>query len=121
MEWVEWSEEAMQKALKEDKPVFVDFTAKWCATCLANKGVAYSDEVYEAFRKGNVVLMRADKTRPSPAIDEAMRKLNRSSVPVNALYVPGKEPAVTSELLTPDYLLDFLKENLPAEEEESEE
>ena len=104
----------MQKALKEDKPVFVDFTAKWCATCLANKGVAYSDEVYDAFRKGNVVLMRADKTRPSPAIDEAMRKLNRSSVPVNALYLPGGEPVVTRELLTADYLLDFLLQNLPS-------
>ena len=114
MEWVEWSEEAMQKALKEDKPVFVDFTAKWCATCLANKGVAYSDEVYDAFRKGNVVLMRADKTRPSPSIDEAMRKLNRSSVPVNALYLPGGEPVVTRELLTADYLLDFLLQNLPS-------
>lgn len=114
MEWVEWSEESMQKALKEDKPVFVDFTAKWCATCLANKGVAYSDAVYDAFRKGNVVLMRADKTRPSPAIDEAMRKLNRSSVPVNALYLPGGEPVVTRELLTADYLLDFLLQNLPS-------
>jgi hypothetical protein len=49
-----------------------------------------------------------------------MRKLNRSSVPVNALYVPGKEPVVTSELLTPDYMLDFLKENLPAEDSEEE-
>lgn len=122
LEWGEWSEAAMKKALDEGKPVFVDFTAKWCATCLANKGVAYSDEVYDAFRKGNVVLMRADKTRPSPAIDEAMRKLNRSSVPVNALYLPEGDPMVTRELLTADYLLDFLKQNLPsapaAEEEE---
>lgn len=112
--WESWSEAAMQKALDEGKPVFVDFTAKWCATCLANKGVAYSDEVYNLFRKGNVVLMRADKTRPSPAIDEAMRKLNRSSVPVNALYLPDAEPVVTRELLTADYMLDFLSKNLPS-------
>ncbi|MBQ3239677.1 MAG: thioredoxin family protein [Akkermansia sp.] len=111
--WVEWSDAAMQQALDEGKPVFVDFTAKWCATCLANKSVAYTDEVYEAFRKGNVVLMRADKTRPSPAIDEAMRKLNRSSVPVNALYLPDAEPAITIELLTPGYMLEFLSKNLP--------
>ena len=121
VEWVEWTPEAMKEALEEDEtPVYVDFTAKWCATCQANKKVAYTDEVYAAMNEAGVVLMRADKTSPNPDIDAAMRELNRSSVPVNALYVPGKKPVVTSELLTPDYLLDFLKENLPAEEEEEE-
>ncbi|MBR1982466.1 MAG: thioredoxin family protein [Akkermansia sp.] len=120
-EWIEWSPEAMKEALEEDEsPVFVDYTAKWCATCQMNKKVAYTDEVYAAMSEAGVVLMRADKTSPNEEIDAAMRQLNRSSVPVNALYVPGKEPVVTSELLTPDYLLDFLKENLPAAEEEEE-
>ena len=97
--------------------MFVDFTAKWCATCQANKKIAYTDEVYAAMNKAGVVLMRADKTVPDKEIDEAMRKLNRSSVPVNALYRPGKEPVVTAELLTPDYLLNFLKEHLKSAEE----
>ena len=111
----------MKEAMENDTPVYVDFTAKWCATCQANKKVAYTDDVYAAMSEAGVVLMRADKTAPNPEIDAEMRKLNRSSVPVNALYIPGKEPVVTSELLTPDYLLDFLKENLPAEEQENEE
>ncbi|MBQ5665349.1 MAG: thioredoxin family protein, partial [Akkermansia sp.] len=118
LEWVEWTPAAMQEALENDCPVYVDFTAKWCATCQANKKVAYTDEVYAAMDAANVVLMRADKTAPNEKIDAEMRKLNRSSVPVNALYVPGKAPVVTSELLTPDYMLDFLKQNLPQEEEE---
>ena len=118
LEWVEWSPAAMQEALENDCPVYVDFTAKWCATCQANKKVAYTDEVYAAMDAANVVLMRADKTAPNEKIDAEMRKLNRSSVPVNALYVPGKEPVVTSELLTPDYMLDFLNQNLPKEEDE---
>lgn len=118
LEWVEWTPAAMQEALENDYPVYVDFTAKWCATCQANKKVAYTDEVYAAMDAANVVLMRADKTAPNEKIDAEMRKLNRSSVPVNALYVPGKAPVVTSELLTPDYMLDFLKQNLPQEEEE---
>ena len=118
LEWVEWSPAAMQEALENDCPVYVDFTAKWCSTCQANKKVAYTDEVYAAMDAANVVLMRADKTAPNEKIDAEMRKLNRSSVPVNALYVPGKAPVVTSELLTPDYMLDFLKQNLPKEEDE---
>ena len=109
----------MKEALEEDeRPVFVDFTAKWCATCQMNKKVAYTDEVYAAIQQGDVVLMRADKTSPNEEIDAEMRRLKRSSVPVNALYLPGKAPKVTSELLTPDYLLNFFKENLPAEDKE---
>ncbi len=110
--WNEWSPELMQQALEDGHPVYVDFTAKWCATCQANKKVAYTQEVYELMEKGNVVLMRADKTRPNPVIDEEMRRLNRSSVPVNALYLEGEEPAITRELLTAPYLIEWLGEHL---------
>ncbi len=116
IEWVTWSPAAMQEALDDGSPVFVDFTAKWCTTCLANKGIAYSEDVRRLFNQHNVVLMRADKTLPNPKIDAEMRRLERSSVPTNALYIPGKEPIVTRELLTPGYLLDFLKSNLPPAE-----
>lgn len=108
----------MQEALEDERPVYVDFTAKWCATCQMNKKVAYSDEVYALLKKGDVLLLRADKTSPNPEIDAEMRRLNRSSVPVNALYLPGKEPLVTSELLTPDYLANFLQQHLPQEKQE---
>ena len=57
--------------------------------------------------------MRADKTKPNPAIDAELRRLNRGSVPTNALYLDGRAPIVTTELLTPDYMVDFLRTNLP--------
>lgn len=110
--WEPWTPEAMAEALEDGVPVYVDFTAKWCTTCQANKKLGYSDEVYALMSKYDVVLLRADKTKPNPAIDAELRRLHRSAVPTNALYLPGKEPAVTSELLTPGYLLDFLKEHL---------
>lgn len=124
--WNNWSPELMQKALEDGHAVYVDFTARWCATCQANKKVAYTPEVCALFETEEVVLMRADKTRPSPLIDEEMRRLNRSSVPVNALYLPEEEPIVTAELLTPDYMVNFLTEHLSldmgdaAEEEDTE-
>ncbi len=119
--WNAWSRELMDEALEAGHPVFVDFTAHWCMTCQANKQIAYSDAVYARMAASGVVLMRADKTRPSPAIDEELRRLGRSSVPTNALYLPGQEPAVTRELLTADYLLGFLEEKLAGFEPEADE
>ena len=43
--WNAWPPELMQAALKDGHPVFVDFTAKWCATSQANKAIAVTEAV----------------------------------------------------------------------------
>ncbi len=115
--WNHWTPELMAKALADGHPVYVDFTANWCVTCQANKGVAYSKEVCELLTEEGVVMMKADKTRPNADIDAEMRRLKRSSVPVNALYQPDEEPAVTRELLTAAYLLEWLYGQLGYEDD----
>lgn len=120
--WNVWSEEKMKRALEEElQPVFVDFTARWCATCQANKKIAYTPAVYEEMARAGVILMRADKTRPDAAIEAELRRLGRSSVPVNALYLPDGDVFVTKEILTPGYLLEFLREHLSEGDEAGEE
>lgn len=124
-EWQNWTPTAMQEALQDGHPVYVDFTAKWCATCQYNKMTAYTDEVYAEFNRAGVVLMRADATEKNADIDAEMHKLGRTSVPVNVLYIPGAEPAITPELLTPGNLMEFLIPRLAnvstGEEEEAHE
>lgn len=111
--WQTWSPQLVEQALDDDRPVFVDFTAKWCATCQVNKALAYTPEIYALFDKHHVLLLRADNTRPNPEIDAELHKLHRGAVPTNVLYLPNDpEPAVTRELLTADYLLNFLREKL---------
>ena len=80
-----------------------------CATCQVNKKRAYTPEVVALMKEKGVVTLKADKTKPNPEIEAALRRLGRSAIPVNVLYAPGKEPVILPELLSPDHMLDALK------------
>jgi thiol:disulfide interchange protein len=99
--WKEWSPELVDELRAKNVPVFVDFTARWCATCQVNK-VVYKDSSLQAeFRKHKVVLLRADWTTPDVRIEDALAQLKKSAIPVNVLYIPGrKEPYI----IDPDVL-----------------
>jgi len=106
--WEPWSEQRVTALLDEGRPVYIDFTAKWCATCQANKLHAYTSEVVALMKKKGVATLKGDKTRPNPQIEAALQKFGRSAIPVNILLTPGKEPVILPELLTPGSLLEVL-------------
>lgn len=110
--WEKWSPDAIAAAQKAGKFVYVDFTARWCATCQTNKAtVFHSDEVLAEFAKKNVVLLRGDWTNKDPLITAELARWNRSAVPFNLIYAPTKkDPVVLPELLTPGKVLDALAE-----------
>jgi thiol:disulfide interchange protein DsbD len=95
----------------EGRPIYVDFTARWCATCQTNKKLVFaSDDVRAYFAKNKVATLKADWTNQDPAITAELAKWNRSAVPFNLVYLPGQpEPAVLPELLTPSIVLDAMK------------
>jgi thiol:disulfide interchange protein DsbD len=109
-DWEKWSPAAVEAALAAGRPVYVDFTARWCATCQTNKKVVFaSQEVVDTFIAKNVVRLKADWTNRDAAITEALAKWQRSAVPFNLIYWPGKkEPVILPELLTPGIVLDHL-------------
>jgi thiol:disulfide interchange protein DsbD len=106
--WEDWSQVKVDQALAEGRPVYIDFTAKWCLTCQYNKKNAYTEEVLELVKSRGILMLRADKTKPNPEIDGKLTALGRSGIPVNVLYEPGASaPVITPELLSPDILLEL--------------
>lgn len=103
--WEPWSMTRQEELLKQGKPVYIDFTAKWCATCQVNKKRAYTREVVDLMRRKGVVTLKGDKTKPNPEIDQALRIYGRAAIPVNVLLAPGKEPVILPELLSPTDLI----------------
>lgn len=87
LEWKQWTPDAIAAARQAGHVVFVDFTAKWCLTCQANKKALYATpEFASALKAVNGVAFIADYTRPSPEITAELAKHNRRGVPLNVLY-----------------------------------
>ncbi len=109
--WEKWSPETVTKLRAEGKTIYVDFTARWCATCQTNKKIVFhSDAVLRAFAAKKIVTLRADWTNKDPAITTELAKYQRSAVPFNVIWQPGKtEPVILPELLTPSIVLDAVK------------
>ena len=109
--WEKWSPEAVAKLRAEGRTIYVDFTARWCATCQTNKKLVFhSDEVLRAFAAKKIVTLRADWTNKDPAITAELAKYQRSAVPFNVIWQPGKsDPHILPELLTPGIVLDAVK------------
>ncbi len=111
--WQPWSPEALAKLRAEGRTVYVDFTARWCATCQTNKKIVFSSsEVLEYFSQNKIASLRADWTLKDPRITAELAAYNRSAVPFNVIWKPGKDtPEILPEILTPSIVLDALKKN----------
>jgi thiol:disulfide interchange protein DsbD len=105
--WQPWSQETEDRLLSEGTPVYIDFTAQWCLTCQTNKKLAYSEEVLALAKEKGIVFLKADKTKPQPAIEAKLQELGRTAIPVNVLLVPDEELEITPPLLTPGILKDL--------------
>ncbi|NKB32170.1 MAG: hypothetical protein GKR91_03650 [Pseudomonadales bacterium] len=86
------------------RPVFVNMTAAWCITCLANEQTTLgTDRVQQAMTDNDITYMKGDWTNEDPEITAVLERFNRPSVPLYVLY-PGdsnKEPVILPQILTP--------------------
>ena len=108
--WQTWSPETVAQLRGEGKTIYVDFTARWCATCQSNKALVFSSAKVLA-------ALRAARRGAAPGrLDEQGSADHRGAGVVQPQrgadgsdLRPGRDaPVVLPELLTPDLVLDAL-------------
>ena len=73
--WEKWSPEKMVEYQKLGQLVFVDFTAKWCFTCIVNeKLVLNTNEFKKLIKEKKVKALYADWTKRDPIIGGWLKK-----------------------------------------------
>ena len=92
------------------RPVFVDVTADWCITCLANeRAVLGAESVQQAFRDSGVAYMVADWTDYDPQIADFVASHGRSGIPLYVLYRGDAEPRVLPQILRRGTVIEALE------------
>jgi thiol:disulfide interchange protein DsbD len=110
--WEPYSAAHLQALRDEGKPVFLNFTAAWCITCLANERIALSkDSVMDAFKQQGITYLKGDWTNQDAAITQKLAEFGRNGVPLYVYYPADKnvKPIVLPQLLTPEIVLEHIR------------
>lgn len=89
-----YSPERLTALLAEDRPVFINLTADWCITCLANeRAVLNTDRFRNLLDERGVVYLKGDWTNGDPIITTLLEEYGRTGVPLYLLFPPGQNRA----------------------------
>ena len=106
-----FSRSHLAETVSGNNPVFVDVTADWCITCIANeKAVLETDSIQQAFQQQSVTYYVIDWTNYDPAVAKFLEEFQRNGIPFYLVY-PGnnRPPQVLPQILTKQIVLDALK------------
>lgn len=106
--WQSYTDQRLKEAQNRNQSIFVNATAAWCLTCLANEKIAFSDDFYQQLATQNTFMLKADWTNYNPEITQLLKQHGRSGVPLY-LYIDNGETTILPQLLTESSLLQLTK------------
>ncbi|MCO4761578.1 MAG: thioredoxin family protein [Myxococcales bacterium] len=89
----------------KQRPVFMDFTADWCANCKANEKLFIeTSRIREVLTKTDILPMKADMTNDDEEIERWLTKIGRSGIPAYVIFMPDGTHDLLPEAITTELL-----------------
>lgn len=109
--WAGFDAKRVASETKAGRPVFMDYTAEWCANCKANERVFLETKgVREALQQTGVLAMKADFTNEDEEIQQWLDKIGRKAVPAYVIYLPDGSFDLMPEAITTQMVVDHLQQ-----------
>ena len=105
--WQPYSKATLQELRSNGNAVFINLTADWCITCLANEKLALSSEKFLAtLKEQNITYLKGDWTNYNPEITQLLNRHHRSGVPLYLFYPEGTgQPMILPQFLTENIVI----------------
>lgn len=114
VEWYEWSNEALQKAKAEDKPILVSIGYSSCHWCHVMERESFENETIAALMNEHFVCIKVDREE-RPDIDqvymEAVQAMQQNGGwPLNVFLTPDQKPFYGGTYFPPQNWTQLLKQ-----------
>jgi len=108
--WIYYTPERFNEAVKQEKIVVLDFTAEWCLNCKAlEHGVLNTRKIIDLFTSDDIVPIKVDITGRNPAGKAKLREVGSLTIPLLVIYSPDKSIVFKSDFYTADQIISAVR------------
>lgn len=117
-EYQVFDEHELTRIRQQGRAAFVNMTAAWCITCLANERVALSSaEIKTFFEDNDISYFKGDWTNQDEHISNYLAEFGRNSVPLYVYYPKNSgSPKVLPQILTVSSLIENISDESTIDE-----
>lgn len=108
--WTPYSKARVDAEMARHRPVFMDFTAEWCATCKANEqAFVETDTVRAALERTKILPVKVDMTSSNDELDKLLEDTiksdkERNGIPVYVIRYPDGTQDLLPLVITAEML-----------------